>query len=60
MLLTPPETLAPGTAALDLARRFDEGDRVVVVFLDAGGDGEDVGVEDDVLGREPTISVSRR
>ena len=36
----------------DLPRRLDEGDAVVVVLLDAGGDGEDVGIEDDVLGRE--------
>ena len=32
--------------------RLDEVDRVVVVFLDAGGDGEDVRIEDDVFGRE--------
>jgi hypothetical protein len=38
--------------ALDPARGLDEIDRVVVVFLDAGGDGEDVRVEDDVLGWE--------
>ncbi len=37
---------------LDLAGGFDEVDAVVVVFLDAGGDGEDVGVEDDVFRRE--------
>ena len=37
---------------LDPARGLDEVDRVVVVLLDAGGDGEDVGVEDDVFGRE--------
>src|SRR5690242_21423768 len=37
---------------LDLARGLDEIDAVVVVLLDAGGDGEDVGIEDDVLGRE--------
>src|SRR6185503_19589061 len=41
-----------GAALLDLARRLDEIDAVVVVLLDAGGDGEDVGIEDDVLGRE--------
>ena len=29
--------------------------RVVVVLLDAGGDGEDVRVEDDVLGREADL-----
>jgi hypothetical protein len=40
--------------------RLDEVDRVVVVLLDAGGDGEDVGVEDDVLGGKPTCSVRRR
>ena len=40
---------------LDPARRVDEVDRVVVVFLDAGGDGKDVGVEDDVLGREADL-----
>ena len=38
--------------ALDAARRLDEGQSVAVVFLDAGGDGEDVGIEDDVLGRQ--------
>ncbi len=31
---------------------FDEVDGVVVVLFDAGGDGEDVRVEDDVFGRE--------
>jgi hypothetical protein len=34
--------------------------RVTVVLLDAGGDGEDVRVEDDVLGGKPTCSVSSR
>ncbi len=37
---------------LDPAERLDEGDAVAVVLGDAGGDREDVGVEDDVLGRE--------
>ena len=36
----------------DTARRFDEGDFVIVVFLDARCDREDVRVEDDVLGGE--------
>jgi hypothetical protein len=49
---TPPETLAPGQAAFDPARRLDERDGVAVVLLDAGRDGEDVGVEDDVGRRE--------
>ena len=39
----------------DLPRRLDEGDAVAVVLLDAGGDGEDVRVEDDVLGREADL-----
>jgi hypothetical protein len=51
-LETPPLTLACGQVGLDPARGLDEVDGVVVVLLDAGGDGEDVGVEDDVLGRE--------
>ena len=33
---------------VQLAHGFDEGDAVVVVLLDAGGDGEDVRIEDDV------------
>ncbi len=37
---------------LDPAGGLDEVHRVVVVLLDAGGDGEDVGIEDDVFGRE--------
>ena len=37
---------------LDLARRLDEGDAVAVVFLDAGRDREDVGIEDDVFRRK--------
>ncbi len=34
---------------------LDEVHRVVVVFVDAGGDGKDVGVEDDVFGGEADI-----
>ena len=34
---------------------FDEVDGVVVVLLHAGGDGEDVGVEDDVFGRKADL-----
>ncbi len=41
-----------GQGLADLPRRLDEGDAIAVVLLDAGRDGEDVGVEDDVLGRE--------
>ena len=36
----------------DLARRLDEIDAVIVMLLDTGGDREDVGIEDDILGRE--------
>ena len=36
----------------DPTGRVDEVEGVVVVLFDAGGDGEDVGVEDDVFGRE--------
>ena len=43
--------LGAGQVRLDPARRVDEVDGVVVVLLDAGGDREDVRVEDDVLGR---------
>ena len=40
-------------ARLDRGGGLDEVEAVAVVFLDAGGDGEDVGVEDDVLGSHP-------
>ena len=41
-----------GQRLTDLPRGLDEGDAIAVVLLDAGRDGEDVGVEDDVLGRK--------
>ena len=37
---------------LDAPRRVEIGQRVVVVLFDARGDGEDIGVKDDVLGQE--------
>src|SRR3546814_13259254 len=37
---------------LQFARGVDEIQRVVVVFFDASGDGEDVRIEDDVFGQE--------
>ena len=40
---------------LDPARGLDEVHAVVVVLLDAGGDGEDVRVEDDVFRREADV-----
>ena len=36
----------------DPPRRLDIGDAVAIVLLDAGGDGEDVGIEDDVVRRK--------
>ena len=48
----PPLNLARGQVLLDPARRLDEIDRVIVVLLQAGGDGQDVRVEDDVLRRK--------
>src|SRR5436190_23581196 len=38
-----------GQICPDPARRLDERQTIVVVLFDAGGDGEDVGIEDDVL-----------
>ncbi len=40
--------LHAGTRRLDDSRGLDEVDRVLVVFLETGGDRQDVGVEDDV------------
>ena len=42
----------PGQRSLICGGRLDEGAREAVVLLDPGRDGEDVRVEDDVLGRE--------
>ena len=47
--------LGAGQVLLDPARGLDEVHGIVVVLFDAGGDGEDVGVEDDVLGRETDL-----
>src|SRR5919202_1024226 len=44
-----PRGLGMGEGTGDLTHRLDVVHAVVVVLLDAGGDGEDVGVEDDVL-----------
>ena len=55
MLETPPLTLACGRFALIQRVALMKSTRVVVVLLHAGGDGEDVRVEDDVLGREADL-----
>ena len=52
--------VAEREAALQFAGAFDEGDRVVVVFLDAGRHREHVGVEDDVFGREADLLGQQR
>jgi hypothetical protein len=57
---TPPLTFACGKALLELSGRLDEGEAVVGVLLDAGPDGQDVRVEDDVLGGKPTSSTRIR
>ena len=44
-----------GIVRLDPTNRLDEVPTVVAVLLDARGDGEDVGIEDDVLGREAGV-----
>ena len=48
-----------GQVLLDPAGGLDEVEPVVGVLLDAGGHGEDVRVEDDVLGREADLARSR-
>ena len=55
---TPPLTSDAGQLALDPPRRLDVGDAVAGVLLDARADGEDVRVEDDVVGSKPACSVS--
>eukprot|EP00755_Sulcionema_specki_P009191 Sspe_Gene.6205::Locus_2091_Transcript_1_2_Confidence_0.750_Length_3889::g.6205::m.6205 len=44
--------LGPGKVALDPLRSVEEVHTVVVVLLEPGGDRQNVGIEDDVLGRE--------
>src|SRR2546422_3058020 len=50
-----PADLAVWQRGLDLPRSLDEVDSVVVVLLDAGGNREDVRVEDDVLRPEADL-----
>ena len=54
-MLTPPEVLTVGQTPLEFADRLDELDGVVVVLLDAGADGQDVHVEDDVFAGEADL-----
>ena len=44
--------LRPGAFLLDPSRGVDEVDGVVIMLLDAGGDGQDIRIKDDVLGGE--------
>ncbi len=55
-LETPPLVRTPGSSRLEAPDRLDEGHRVAGVLLDAGADGEDVGVDDDVLGLEAGLA----
>ena len=54
-LLTPPLTCACGQLRSISAVASMKSTRVVVVLLDAGGDREDVRIEDDVFGREADL-----
>src|SRR5690606_9286527 len=47
--------MAMGQVSLYPAGRFDEIDRVIVVLFQARGNGEDVGIENDVFGGEPDL-----
>src|SRR3546814_17440561 len=40
------------TACAYLLDGLDEIERITAMLIDAGGDGEDLGIEDDVLGRK--------
>ena len=51
----PAADFGPRQVGLDPAHGVDEIDGVVGVLFDAGGNGEDVGVEDDVFGRKPHL-----
>ena len=53
---------APGKMLLDPPRRLDEIHRIIVVLLDPGGDGQNVGIENNVLRTEsrPVPSGSDR
>ena len=54
-LLMPPEIFTPGSSCLMRPRGLDEVHGVVVVLLDARGHRQHVGIEDDVLRREPDL-----
>ena len=54
-LETPPEIWACGSSAADARRRLDEGLAIFVMLLQAGGDREDVGIEDDVFRRKADL-----
>ena len=42
----------PVAKFFDFSGRVDEGDAVVVMLLHASGDGQDVGIENDIVGIE--------
>ena len=51
MLLTPPLTRAPAKVLFDPTRRFDEIDRVIAMFFETGGDGQNVWIKNNVVPR---------
>ena len=51
----PPGDQGMRQGALDLAGGLDEVHRVIVVLFDAGGDGEDIGIENEVFRGEPHL-----
>ena len=54
-LLTPPLTSNARQLGLDAAGRLQVCDGVAGVLFDAGADGEDVRIEDDLVGREADL-----
>ena len=44
----------------EFGSRADEGSGITVMLADAGTDGEDIRIEDDVFGRKPELSGQQR
>ena len=52
----PTADLGPRQILFDPAGGFDKVQRVVVVLVDAGADGQNIWVEDDVFRRKPHVA----
>ena len=52
---TPPEICTQRESLTNFPRGLDEIDAVIIMFLDAGRDRENIRIEDDVLGRKPGV-----